>query len=105
MTPFDPEKAWKPYVSLLPTAQMAAAIQNAAKFAGEPLIDIIPSIQLLPDGPKLDSLYLITANGLRRCCERFPRGASPPVIINCSSRCGRVAAHQERRGAPPCAAS
>lgn len=66
MTPFDPEKAWKPYVSLLPTAQMAAAIQNAAKFAGEPLIDIIPSIKLLPDGPKLDSLFLTT---LHLWCE------------------------------------
>jgi hypothetical protein len=60
MSTLDLEKGWEPYDYLMPTGKMVGAIEKAAKFASEPALAVLPSIRLLPDGPKIVFLYLIT---------------------------------------------
>jgi hypothetical protein len=62
MNVVDPEKAWAPYAQYLSVPKMAAAIARAVEFASQPPEAIIPSMILMPDGIRLQSIYLVTRN-------------------------------------------
>lgn len=62
MSEFDLEQAWEPYLKVLPLRDAANAIANAAEFAGERLLAVIPNIQLRPDGPRVHTIFLVTSH-------------------------------------------
>ena len=73
----DFEVVWKPYAELLSVPQMASAISGAVKFAAEAPLAVVPSIQLMPDGPKIVSLFVITDSYFM---EVAPDGSTFDVI-------------------------
>ena len=62
MSTFDLAKAWAPYESLMPTRDMALTVRAAVEFAREPMVGIVPSLHLLPDGIRIGRLFFFTAH-------------------------------------------
>ncbi len=64
------EEHWQPFADLMPVSVLAASIVTPQMHLEDPLETIIPSIQLLPDGPFVASIFLLTSSVL---CEVRPQ--------------------------------
>lgn len=57
---FDLAKAWAPYEALLPTSEASRMLERAIEYGGESPIEVIPSIHLTPEGPRIVSVVVVT---------------------------------------------